>query len=197
MAPSGAAVVNWLWLASTPRRERALAISLEDDTWADHLRRHFAQVEERSPEILTAPLDFEDQAFDCVAIPGVIGLWTRMAPQTPARVTRASILGECRRVLRRGGVLLLSGRNPQWLGEHSVADLALGRAISKAGFLSVREYFADPSASTPHAIIPACRSAALAYERQERALRGRSTRLLAAVGLHAVVYPGRLVMAFA
>jgi hypothetical protein len=61
----------------------------------------------------------------------------------------------------------------------------------------VHEYFADPSDLMPRAIIPACRSAAMAYERQERALRGRAPRLLAAVGLHSMIYPARLVLAFA
>lgn len=242
-----AAAVNWLWLADTEGRDRALVIAEVGDGWLAALRRHFLSAEHLTlsalrPSVLSRSgvssrpnfsprLPFDDESFDCVLLPGFIGSWNRVAPGVPRGVIRAAIIRECRRVLRRGGVLLVSGRNPQWYGgvqergpnaecsqlpEPAVSgplaairrrlrrvavplpwDVRLADALTKGGFETVHAYFADPSDLVPRAIIPACRSAALAYERQDRMLRGRAPRLLTTVGLHAVVYPARLVLAFA
>jgi SAM-dependent methyltransferase len=242
-----AAAVNWLWLAETEGRDRALVIAEEGDSWRTALRRHFLSVENLTLSALrmsdgstsgvssrpnfSPRLMFDDQSFDCVLLPGFIGSWNLVAPGVPRGVIRAAIIRECRRLLRRGGVLLVSGRNPQWYGGLQEGgpnsecsqlpepsgdgllaairrrarqvvvplpwDVYLADALTKGGFESVHTYFADPSDMVPRAIIPACRSAAMAYERQDRTMRGRAPRLLTAVGLHALAYPARLVLAFA
>ncbi len=241
-----AAAMNWLWLADTEGRERALVVSESGDGWTAALRRHFAAVDRLTVTTLhdalctthqpadrmqSALLPFDDAQFDCVVLPGFIGSWQRIAREMPGRVVRARIMRECRRVLRTGGLLVVSGRNPQWYGmtddrraprgcselaerangepgpplpigqRHKVfpsaADLRLSNVMIDAGFDRVQQYFADPSDLMPSAIIPACRSAARAFEQQEHTLRGRAPRLLTAAGLHAMAYPARIVMAFA
>ncbi len=188
---------NWLWIIGPARRERGLIVADSADKWIPSLQYHLREVEQQSLESFATGLPFPDGHFDCVLLPGVVGAWKDLARGTSARAMCATAILECRRVLRSGGVLLLSGRNPLWYTSPSVPDFTLRRTLSRAGFTSIREYFAEPSDTDPQSMIPACRSAAVAYERQERPTRGRAPRLLARLGLHATAYPATVMLAFA
>lgn len=213
-----AAAANWLWLADTSRRDRALLVAQDPDYWGAILRRYFGALDHlslgelrsifagsgkaaKSPAVDRA-LPFDSASFDAVVLPRLLGNWNLIAGRAEYAGARAAILRECRRVLRSGGVLVVTGANPQWYAGVHVArswmsDLWLRSAMIGAGFADVREYFADPSDLAPRSIIPACRTAAVAFERQERTMRGRGPRLLVGLGLHAMAYPARITMAFA
>lgn len=194
---SATTAANWLWIAGPARRERGLIAAHSADRWIPSLQYHLREVEQQPVESFAKGLPFPDAHFDCVLLPGVVGAWEGFAQGTSARAMCAAAILECRRVLRSGGVLLVSGRNPLWYPSPSLPDFALRRTLNRAGFTSIREYFAEPSDSDPQTMIPACRSAAVAYERQERPTRGRAPRLLARLGLHAAAYPATVVLAFA
>ena len=212
---SQAAAVNWLWLVDTPGRDRALVVADASGPWAIALQRHFsAVVAIRATDMRarlatpreaarTAPSLFavESASVDCVLLPGLLADWRTTAAAPSYTAAYGAVADECARVLRRGGVLYASGPNPWWYQHVRARALsrarALRRALRRAGLVSIRDYFAEPSDLAPAAIVPDDRTAIVGYERQERAHRGRAPRLLAAAGLHGCVYPTRLMLAFA
>lgn len=231
--------INWLWLVDAPRRERALVVANADVDWRVPLRRHYADVAVHPVDAVRATLHatvgrrttrpalpFADGAFDLVVLPGFVGSWDKLAGRRVWRDARARVIAECRRVLRAHGLLVVTGRNPQWYGRSqerdrapactnivstkretinsnitiripSTMDVALPEVMRRGGFRDVRAFFVEPSDLAPRIIVPAGRAAALAYERQEQSYRGRGPRLLATVGLQALAYPARLFVAIA
>jgi hypothetical protein len=182
------AVVNWIWISSSARRERVLVVTETRDGWTECLQPHFRRVERCDVASLVGVLPFGDGSFDHVLLPGMLGNWRR---------ARSAAIHECRRLLCPGGLLLVSGANPQFYTAPSFADFTLTFALSRAGFGRVHRYFAEPSDNAPVAIFAGTRAAYVAYERQERATRGRARRLLATIGLHSVAYPARFILAYA
>lgn len=233
------AAINWLWLADAPARDGALVVANGDVDWRVPLRRHYAEVAAHPVDAMRATLHaivgglgtrpilpFADGAFDLVVLPGFVGGWHLLAGRRAWRDARAATIAECRRVLRARGLLVVSGRNPQWYGRShgrglapecatiasmkvgrlknnvrthipSVMDVGLPVVMRDAGFHDVRAFLLEPSDLAPQIIVPADRAAVLAYERLERSYRGRVPRLLATLGLQALAYPARLFMAAA
>jgi hypothetical protein len=112
-------------------------------------------------------------------------------------------------------VLFVSGPNARWhrallrwraaewsqfvQSDRSGGSLRLGaarRALANAGFSETRAYFVEPSAGDVATVIPACRRAVLAYER-ERLPRSKVPlrALWAAGGLYELLYPDAFVLA--
>jgi SAM-dependent methyltransferase len=126
-------------------------------------------------------------------------------------------LTELRRVLRPGGVLFLSGQNARchkaWLrtrsgdsahrgsGGGAGASLRLRaakRVLARAGFSETRAYFVEPSVGDVATVVPACRRAAVAYERDRFPRTNVPWRALcAAGGLYELLYPDAFVLAIA
>lgn len=120
-------------------------------------------------------LDYPDESFDCVTLHGTLEARDR-GPFTveSSRARDMRILREARRLLRPGGWLYVATSNPLWYGRVRHPFLlargvrVLHRAspafVAAAGFADVRTLYAFPTHERPQALIPATRSAALAFE---------------------------------
>ena len=216
---------NWLWLAPRVGRSRALVIGEIPPLHKRGLSAHFKQVENVPVASLhyAAPLDskanhsanllYEDASVDCVVSTDLVNAWStsRHSPFRDPRLVAA--LTELRRLLTPGGVLFLSGPNAKWhrallrrgVGEwsrfvrsgHTGPSLHLGparNALARAGFSETRAYFVERSVGD--AIVPACRRATMAYERERMPRTNVSLRALwAAGGLYELLYPDAFILA--
>lgn len=120
-----------LTLASYPPRSRVVGVDLSA-RMLDHARERAGQPADRdiSLRVMDAEtMDFDDDSFDCVAIPYVLSVTPR-----PAR-----LVAEARRVCRPGGSIVLvnhfSGNHTWWLLEATVRPLA-----ARVGFRSDFDY---------------------------------------------------------
>lgn len=160
---------------------------------------------------------FGEGSMDCVISMDLVRGWSD-STQSPFRDPKfVAVLQQLRRVLRPGGVLFLSGENARWhrallrwrAGEHARsapagrtgAALHLGTArkvLAGTGFLETRAYFVEPSAGDVATVVPACRRAARAYERERLPRTNVRWRALwAAGGLYEYLYPDVFVLAIA
>jgi SAM-dependent methyltransferase len=92
------------------------------------------------------------------------------------------------------------GHAGRWPPRTSVPSvIGLKHRLARAGFSLVRVYGAEPSYDEPRCIIPLDRRTVLAYELLGRDVspRGRLRRFLAWLGLHGVLYPSRIYLAYA
>jgi SAM-dependent methyltransferase len=216
---------NWLWLAPRAGRSRALVIGEIPLLYERGLSAHFEQVENLPVASLhyAAPVEpkanhsanllYEDASVDCVVSTDLVNAWPA-SRRSPFRDPRfVAVLTELRRLLTPGGVLFLSGPNARWyrallrrgVGEwgrfvrsgHTGPSLHLGaarHALSRAGFSETRAYFVERSVGD--AVIPACRRATVAYERERLPRTNVSLRALwAAGGLYELLYPDAFVLA--
>ena len=215
---------NWLWLVPRAGRSRALVIGEIPPLHKRGLSAHFEQVESVPVTSLhDATLDskgnhranllYEDASVDCVVSTDLVNAWpaSRRSPCRDPRFVAA--LTELRRLLTRGGVLFLSGPNARWhrallrrgVGEwsrfvrsgHTGPWLHLGQArnaLTRAGFSETRAYFVERSVGD--AVVPACRRATMAYERERMPRTNVSLRALwAAGGLYELLYPDVFILA--
>ncbi len=169
----------------------------------------------------TAPGDalaaFGEGSMDCVISTDLVQGWSD-STQSPFRDPQfVAVLRQLRQVLRPGGVLFLSGENARWHrallrwrvrerarngnAGRTGATLHLAtarRVLAGTGFSETRAYFVEPSAGDVATVVPACRRAARAYER-ERLPRShlRWRALWVAGGLYQVLYPDVFVLAIA
>jgi hypothetical protein len=165
----------------------------------------------------SAPLAFGEGSMDCVISTDLVHGWSG-SRQSPFRDPQfVAALTELRRLLRPGGVLFLSGENARWhrallrgraeeparngRGGRTGAALHLGtarKALAGAGFSETRAYFVEPSVGDIATVVPACRDAALAYERERLPRTNVPWRALwAAGGLYELLYPDVFVLAIA
>jgi len=204
---------NWLWLAEISRWERALDLGRDGAPQMAGLAEHFRSVHYlgfdrstlgRAWTRLTAQgyanvapacatpltLPYRDGTFDCVTL--------------DEEYAGATLLEECRRILRPGGCLYVGLANPRWWGRAANGGggaqrvPGLKRQLARAGFSLVRVYCAEPSYEQPRCVIPLDRRAVLAYERLARgpSLHGRLRRALAWLGLGAVLYRSLIYLAY-
>ena len=216
---------NWLWLAPRVGRSRALVIGEIPPLYKRGLSANFEQVENVPVASLhyaatldskanhSAKLLYEDASVDCVVSTDLLNAWPD-ADHSPFRDPRfVAALTELRRLLTPGGVLFLSGPNARWhrallrrrVGEwspfvrsgHTGPSLRLGQArsaLTRAGFSETRAYFVERSVGD--AVVPACRRATVAYERERIPRTILSLReLWAASGLYELLYPDAFVLA--
>lgn len=162
-------------------------------------RTRLRAAQDELPNVHTAVVDtleelpYADESFDCIALHGALEARDGGLMSRPSRRKRDDVLlRECRRLLRAGGWLYVGTSNPVWCGRvRQPLDLArsaraLHRVspafIASAGFEPVQEYYAFPAHDRPHALVPATRVAAIAYENMTG--RGR----LRARGRHALAW---------
>ena len=216
---------NWLWLAPQVGRSRALVIGEIPPLYRGGLSANFEQVESVPVTSLhdAATLDskgnhranllYEDASVDCVVSTDLVNAWpaSRRSPFQDMRLVAA--LTELRRLITPGGLLFLSGPNARWYrallrrgtGEstrfvrsgHTGPLLHLGQArnaLTRAGFSETRAYFVERSVGD--AVVPACRRATMAYERERMPRTNVSLRALwAACGLYELLYPDAFILA--
>lgn len=166
---------------------------------------------------------FQDASFDCVLLHGVLD---RMSAELarPQRRDLHRLLVSCHRLLRPRGCLYISASNPHWhrnlrkalrpsghqptraASRNATSPIPRGipsraslkKVLQEIGFRRLRSYYVSPSMDQPINIIPATRRAVIAYERSfpvGRA-RGMCRRLLARLGLHSLLFPSQLMLAY-
>lgn len=186
--PEGRA--NWLWLTDLPRGGRGLDlgspfgdIAAEFGHWFDHVgylcpdQSHCRASTLRlaredtpgdcevgsDPEWAGAGSGEAGGTWDCIAQIRSPGWWER----TPRELRDpAALVRWAHARLRKGGWLVLGGRNPYALRHGTGADrlvsrpaqwlrnLRLSLALQRAGFHDIRPYHALPSVWNPDAIVP-------------------------------------------
>jgi hypothetical protein len=118
---------------------------------------------------------------------------------------RSPPLGDCLRTLRPGGMLYVDGTNPGWFREprawmprNLYSHATVTKAVRRAGFREVRQYFLDSLPLTlPRVIVPAGRHAIMAWERFSSGwgLRPLGRLAIASAGPVGLLYPGVCVVA--
>jgi glycosyltransferase involved in cell wall biosynthesis/SAM-dependent methyltransferase len=214
---------NWMWLADLPGFDRALELTAGSPVLAPALQLSFSEVNthdyrvalQRSQPMGTMGdldermrLPYGDESFDCVFIHGV---WPHLMELAGAVRSDpdALVLSECRRVLRPGGCLYIAAFNPRYrrlraaapLGQSPHLTAAVGmmrRRLQAAGFSRCQSYYVTPSHVIPRDIIPIARAAVSRYEQftASHSLPGWLRRVLAAVGLHQVLFPSVAYLAY-
>lgn len=217
---------NWLWIAPDVGRECVLAIGDLTSSYVRGLSTRFARIETipvSSVQRLIACADssgcerlpYDDGCVDCVVSNDLVNTWSASG-QVPYRDPGfLAALSELRRVLRPGGVLWLSGPNARWYRtrlpwasrngratdrkrrERRVFQVnAVRGALATVGFSETRAYFVESSVDDLVAVVPACRRAAVAYERERWPRATLPARTWwAARGLHELLYPDAFVLA--
>ncbi len=154
---------------------------------------------------------FASGAFDCVVLHNILGRLSREPFGQSARRTLRTLFATGYRILRRSGCLYMADANPDWYGHGQGPRLrALAQAtiraatqpswrqmLMDAGFRSIQSYYVYPFSDQPESIVPATSDAVLAHQRLLRL--GHSTlllrRMLIRSGLHALLFPARLILA--
>jgi SAM-dependent methyltransferase len=217
---------NWLWFAPSVGRSNALVIGDITPSYLRGLSTHFDRVEKLPVASLhraVAPPDskasagtllYDNGSMDCVVSTNLVNAWPESG-HSPFQDHRfVAALTELCRVLRPGGVLFLSGPNARWhralrwraaqwgrfvQSDRSGGSLRLGaarQALARAGYSETRAYFVEPSVGDVANVIPACRRAAMAYERERLPRTSVPLRTLwAAGGLYELLYPDAFVLA--
>jgi SAM-dependent methyltransferase len=211
---------NWVWLARIARLERAADVG-GTAAHALGLAGHFESVlrvvppATRPEEVPANPggvegsvravsgtpgaLPLDDASVDCVALRIMLG--------TAAAADPAEVLREGRRVIRPGGCMSFGFDNRRWLSrararrERVVSGLSPSRVralATAAGFRELDLYYADPAFAAPTGLIEPTGPAAHAFEVEKpmRSALGIARPLLARAGLHAVLYPAYLAIAY-
>ena len=195
---------NWVWLARIDRFERAVDIG-GNDAHATGLEGHFASVVRLPRAAASGAIPVADAAADCVALRVMLD---DLAPGDSGDGPAAA-LSECRRVLRDGGCVSFGFENGRWLSraprrraaEATAAGLTVSRVralTAAAGFSSVDLYYADPAFDAPTALIEPTGEAAHAFEAEKpmRSRLGVARPFLARAGLHGILYPAYLGIAY-
>ena len=206
---------NWLWFAPAIGHTSALVIGDISPSYLRGLSPHFERIERipvaslyravvrsdpRAPGSIR--FVFGEASMDFVIATDLVSGWSDSG-RSPFRDPRfVAALTDIRRLLRPGGVLFLSGHNARWhrrLLRRQGPGLRLGeakRALMRAGFAETRAYFVEPSVGDVAAVVPACRQAAVAYERERAPRHGVPWRALWAAGaLYESLYPDAFVLA--
>ena len=195
---SSGAWANWLWLADPPALETALSLGSEAEV-AQALGRFFAQVERSPAEPGALTASWDAGTFDLIALD---------ATETDDSNTVSDGLWRvCVELLRPGGCLMLTMDNPLWHKRLRDGPRALvqmrrtkrrERKLRAAGFRAIQSYYMAPSAHEPRSFIPKSRHVVAGYERVAMKLstRGPLRSRLARAGLHPVLYPSTLHLAY-
>jgi len=192
---------NWVWLARIGRFECAVEVG-GTDAHAAGLGRHFETVVRIATLPAAGPLPVADASADCVAM--------RVMLDAESVTEPGLLLADCRRVLRDGGCLSFGFRNGRWLSRagawrtrgHAATGLTVSGArtlVRRAGFSGLDLYYADPAFAAPTALIEPTSQAARALEGEKPMRSGLALArpFLARAGLHAMLYPAYLGIAYA
>jgi SAM-dependent methyltransferase len=204
---SGDPGANWMWLADPAAWRNALEITGGASVLAAAMGLRFDRVESWSaasaregiPGEFTLP--YPDGSFDCVAIHEA---WNGQPDAAPCPlVAQSRVFEEIRRVLRPGGCLYVATDNPRWyrrlLSRTPMRSGAwIHHKLRQTGFTRTERYYVTPSLQVPRSIIPVHRGAVNRYERETFVLtvRGVLRRWLGVAGLHQVLHPGLLYVAY-
>lgn len=179
-----AAAGNWRWLTRLNRSDDALVVADAADPLSGILALQFTRVvaldraRDDTPGALAA---LPDGSFDYILLPDIFGWW-------PGGTT--ALLHAAHRLVRADGWIALAGHR-----RHRPAGLAA--SLRRVGFRDVRSYGLAPSPARPFMVIPRTRTAALAWEQDRQRQEGgnRLRVVLAAAGLHDLLYRGWLALA--
>jgi SAM-dependent methyltransferase len=141
-------------------------------------------------------MPFDGAAVDCVAL------------RTPLERSQelARVLREARRILREGGCASFGFANRSWVGAARAGLSGAAPSVNHvrretiaAGFRAVETFYVDPAFVAPATLLPRSRAAARFVEIHRPTMsRMRSVRrTLATLGLHRMLYPGYLCIAYA
>ena len=192
---------NWVWLARIGRSECAVDVG-GSAAHSAGLERHFATVVRIAAPPPGGPLPLADASADCVAM--------RVMLDAEPVTDPGLLLADCRRVLRDGGCLSFGFQNGRWLsrararrtGVRAATVLTVSEArtlVMRAGFSGLDLYYADPTFEAPTALIEPTSQAARALEAEKPMRSGLALArpLLARAGLHAMLYPAYVGIAYA
>jgi SAM-dependent methyltransferase len=212
---------NWIWLSELSRFERVADVG---GTIAHSLglAEHFASVVRVTPRddpdshvirgsddpggsVMTvsgslAALPLRTASVDCVA------LRTELESVVAARAA----FREARRVLRAGGCASFGFENRSWVGAArarrkqgraagpSISVRGVGHLARAAGFKSLELFYVDPAFVAPATLLPRSRAATgfLEVHRPTESRMGPVRRLLARSGMHRLLYPAYLGIAY-
>lgn len=180
------ALANWQWLVTPPQRDRALVLGAPDDATAACVGRGFGRV-------VTSLDDAErGELFDCVVV--------FCEPTTRERGRRTGArhsLAGLRTLIAPDGVIAVFEQHPE-------SRLALARFLPRAAselkraeFADLRSYYVHRGPEDPRHFVPIGRRELDAWDRANEASnwRSRTRRLLYHLGLHALFFRHRLVVA--
>lgn len=214
-------LANVLWLVDPPAWREALVVGQEDGPLSRAMSVRFANVQVAEwPDPADTKSFGASERFDLVAIDALDAERTQVFTGHDVSRTWRDLLMDARRVLRVGGVLLIPGSNPRWFrtrlqdsrspttgrrGVHGAAIEGLNAMsfrevlalLRDCGFSRPFAFFADPSGYAPQYLLPASRRAVSINERltSRHSLTIRLRQLAGAIGLHEMLYPGRLFIA--
>lgn len=157
-------------------------------------------------DIGDAPLPVDDKSADLLAVE----TFASGGPQgaaclQPSASELTPFLGDCRRVLRSPGTLVLVGQNPLWfrrlrpIRNRSVGDVgihALQAALARVGFSDVCPFLLTPSHSDPKYVIPAESAVVRLHERVvDRSHKAILKQALTFLGGSTLLHPAHLILA--
>lgn len=200
------ALSNWQWLTSFPSRDNALVIDDAGRETARLLVRGFSRLQTVEPRsnaqcsrtVRESWRRLDEDSFDCVAVGDLNQLLSNDSRDG------SFLFADIFRVLRKSGGVYVGIERIRPLGSGTHQRLFGGvlrsrqaRLLEAAGFRNIREYYVIVSPLQPRHLVPARRSATVAWEQVMGAvgLAGTVRRLLARLGLHALLYRYRLVTA--
>lgn len=190
-------LANWQWLAHLPNRDAALLLvrRIDSDDW--HLAEGFAS----SRRVVVSdpwPSDLTPHSLDCIVVPDATAL--RLGDSHAV-----TLLEHAHGLLRPDAGIYVGieaihhGRYRSLLSARRAQRHAHAKALVRAGFRDIREYYVVQSPAAPRHLVPATPTALTVWERalSERGWRARIRAAVYSLGAASVLMRHRMVIAHA